>query len=174
MVVWLFAASICTENQTKNINFANTLLLVLPNMYLPLASSPGGWISVGDNGGHSGGVVALALGQSAAEGSPKDYVITASTDGTMGVFKTSDGTVTYKHKCGEGVTALAVFDPRPGASALLLVGYQVGLPSLFSPLLSYAAGGVCLPCRHSLGGFRKYVGEMQSLLTTGCFRTSVT
>lgn len=43
----------------------------------------------------------------------------------MGVFQAADGTLTYKHKCGEGVSALAAFDPAAGMSALLLVGYEV-------------------------------------------------
>lgn len=85
---------------------------------MPLANA-------GDNGGHTAGVVALAVGQSAAEGTLKDYMISASMDGTMGVFQVLDGAMTYKHKCGVGVTSLAVFDPTPGTSALLLVGYQV-------------------------------------------------
>lgn len=80
-----------------------------------------------ENGGHTAGVVALALGQSAAEGALKDYIISASRDGTMGVFQTSDGAMTYKHKVGEGVTCLGVFDPTGGTSALLLVGYEVCL-----------------------------------------------
>lgn len=69
--------------------------------------------------------MALVLGQSAAEGSMKDYVVSGSKDGTVGVFQVADGTLTYKHKCGKGISMLAVFDPTPGASALLLIGYEV-------------------------------------------------
>lgn len=78
-----------------------------------------------DNGGHEGAVVALAIGQSAAEGALAEYIISASADGTMGVFQAADGTLTYKHKCGAGVSTIAAFDPTPGTSALMLVGYEV-------------------------------------------------
>ncbi|CAM9883176.1 unnamed protein product [Ectocarpus sp. 4 AP-2014] len=79
-----------------------------------------------DNGGHEGPVAALAIGQSAAEGNLAEYVISGSKDGTMGVFQAADGGLTYKHKCGTGVSAIAAFDPTPGTSALLLVGYEDG------------------------------------------------
>eukprot|EP00904_Undaria_pinnatifida_P006823 jgi/Undpi1/3270/HiC_scaffold_15.g06644.m1 len=79
-----------------------------------------------ENGGHTGAVIALTLGQSAAEGTLTEYVISGSKDGTMGVFQASDGAVTYKHQCGEGISTLAAFDPTPGTSALLLVGYEDG------------------------------------------------
>ncbi|CAM9489039.1 unnamed protein product [Ascophyllum nodosum] len=79
-----------------------------------------------ENDGHTAAVVALTLGQSAAEGTLKDYVISGSKDGTVGVFQATDGALTYKHKCGDGVSMLAVFDPTPGASALLLIGYEDG------------------------------------------------
>lgn len=69
--------------------------------------------------------MALTLGQSAAEGALTEYVISGSKDGTMGVFQAADGAVTYKHKCGEGVSAVAAFEPTLGMSALLLVGYEV-------------------------------------------------
>ena len=82
-------------------------------------------IRKGENDGHTAAVVALTLGQSAAEGTLKDYVISGSKDGTVGVFQATDGALTYKHKCGDGVSMLAVFDPTPGASALLLIGYEV-------------------------------------------------
>lgn len=100
--------------------------------------------STEDNGGHTAGVVALALGQSAAEGTLKHYMISASRDGTMGVFQTSDGATTYKHKCGEGATCLGVFDPPPGNSALLLVGYEVSVVFFFftvviSSLISFSS-----------------------------------
>lgn len=70
--------------------------------------------------------MALAIGQSAAEGGGlAEYVISGSRDGTMGVFQAADGTLTYKHKCGAAVSTIAAFDPTPGSSALLLVGYEV-------------------------------------------------
>lgn len=89
----------------------------------------------GANEGHTAGVVALAIGQSAAEGPLKDYVISAGRDGFMGVFQTEDGKCKYKHKCGEGMSSLAVFHPRPRQSALLLVGYEVRGRSLRSLLV---------------------------------------
>lgn len=70
-------------------------------------------------------VVALAIGKSPTEGSLVEYVISGSQDGTMGVFQAADGALTYKHKCGTGVSTIAAFDPTPGTSALLLVGYEV-------------------------------------------------
>eukprot|EP00903_Cladosiphon_okamuranus_P020061 g18427.t1 len=79
-----------------------------------------------DNGGHEGAVVALTIGQSAAEGALAEYIISGSKDGTMGVFQAADGTLTYKHKVGTGVSAIAAFDPTPGTSALMLVGYEDG------------------------------------------------
>ncbi|CAM9243311.1 unnamed protein product [Pylaiella littoralis] len=79
-----------------------------------------------ENGGHEGMVVALAIGQSAVEGNLAEYVISGSKDGTMGVFQAADGALTYKHKCGTGVSTIAAFDPTPGTSALLLVGYEDG------------------------------------------------
>lgn len=78
-------------------------------------------------------MIALTLGQSAAEGTLTEYVISGSKDGTMGVFQASDGAVTYKHQCGEGISTLAAFDPTPGTSALLLVGYEVRISHVFFP-----------------------------------------
>lgn len=80
-------------------------------------------------------MVALAIGKSAAEGALAEYIISGSRDGTMGVFQAADGTLTYKHKCGAAVSTIAAFDPTPGSSALLLVGYDVRLKS------SYPYGG---------------------------------
>ncbi|CAM9559997.1 unnamed protein product, partial [Hapterophycus canaliculatus] len=79
-----------------------------------------------ENGGHDGAVVALTVGKSAAEGALTEYLISGSKDGTMGVFQAADGALTYKHKCGTGISAIAAFDPTPGTSALLLVGYEDG------------------------------------------------
>ena len=94
-----------------------------PNQPQPSPHTPK--LTPEENGGHTGAVVALALGQSAIEGALTEYVISGSKDGTMGVFQASDGAPTYKHQCGEGVSSLAAFDPTPGTSALLLVGYEV-------------------------------------------------
>lgn len=57
----------------------------------------------------------------------------------MGVFQASDGALTYKHKCGTGISAIAAFDPTPGTSALLLVGYEVRLWGSFMLCFSLGA-----------------------------------
>lgn len=80
-------------------------------------------------------MVALTVGKSAAEGTLTEYLISGSKDGTMGVFQAADGALTYKHKCGTGISAIATFDPTPGTSALLLVGYEVGGRLRWMPLV---------------------------------------
>lgn len=49
----------------------------------------------------------------------------------MGVFQAADGALTYKHKCGTGISTIAAFDPTPGTSALMLVGYEVIVRRLY-------------------------------------------